>query len=891
MTICLITPPSCFLLDERVFVSLGILKIAAVLEQYGHTVEVVDLSGIAGFEAAAADHAATTEAKVFGITATTPQMPAVSKIVAAIRGARRDARLILGGPHVTLVAAALKREKKLGVNGRSTRAWATLEAMFDTLVTGDGEDAIFVALDPNCEKWVDADKPSSRLFLSDDKLNQLPWPARHLVDVDSYHYSIEGHKALSLIAQLGCLTAGTQISKTDGTTTGIENLVVGDKVLAFNTDTLSFEPQSIVKTWEREANDVLEIRLTNGSVLEITCEHPVLTEFGWKHANNLREGDAVVCALREGIQEMEVWDSVLQPKMRGAASEQTGAKNMSGVQKGIYDSAVLRTGKELVLLPMSVGVAEGERKSEMVEGWTEGHERQVGSDDSRRTGEEIKHKSAFSQRKDHASSEDIFRHEEGESEPNEKTGGCSKGIRHDQKQAFANVFRSDEENMEVWEAETHLGARGNVSVSKQVGSIFVQPDPEGIASISLCWKRRVLDWAMSVWKAAKSRLYRQGQPKGDSFERGVLAQQEKCGCGAQRLRSKGLEGASGMVQGIEDSPAEVVNGKAKAVWTRIKEINFLGTCTVYNITVCPTHSYIANSIVVHNCPFACGFCGGRESPMLRRIRTRTTENIVREVVHLHTTYGVTGIMFYDDELNVNQSMVELMNALADAQYKLGAEFRMRGFIKSQLFTDEQAASMYRAGFRWILVGFESGSERILENINKKANRSENTRCMEIAKRHNLKVKALMSMGHPGESEQTVQDSKEWLLEVKPDDFDMTVITTYPGTPYFDWAVQTAPDVWTYTYPKNGDRLHAYDVEFTEEAGYYKGRPGEYSSFVFTDHLAAGDLVHLRDNLELDVRAKLNIPFNQSAAALKYEHAMGQGLPGYILKTNANRVLV
>lgn len=494
MTICLITPPSCFLLDERVFLSLGILKIAAVLEQYGHTVEVVDLSGIAGFEAAAADHAAATEAKVFGITATTPQMPAVRKIVEAVRSVRADARIILGGPHVTLVAAALKREKKIGLAGRATRAWATLEAMFDVLVTGDGEDAIFVALDPGCEKWVDADKPSSRLFLSDDKLNQLPWPARHLVDVSSYHYSIEGHKALSLIAQLGC-------------------------------------------------------------------------------------------------------------------------------------------------------------------------------------------------------------------------------------------------------------------------------------------------------------------------------------------------------------------------------------------------------------PFACGFCGGRESPMLRRIRTRTTENIVREVVHLHTTYGVTGIMFYDDEMNLGKSMVELMNALSDAQDKLGTEFRMRGFIKSQLFTDEQAASMYRAGFRWILVGFESGSERILENINKKATRDENTRCMEIAKRHNLKVKALMSMGHPGESEQTVQDSKDWLLEVQPDDFDMTVITTYPGTPYFDWAVQTAPDVWTYTYPKNGDKLHAYDVEFTEEAGYYKGRPGEYSSFVFTDYLAAVDLVRLRDNLEADVRARLSIPFNQSAVAMKYEHAMGQGLPGYILKTNANRILV
>jgi radical SAM superfamily enzyme YgiQ (UPF0313 family) len=477
-------------LDERVFLTLGILKVAACLEKAGHTIEMLDTSGIEQFEDAIRDHATNTQASVFGLTATTPQLPAAAKIVHVIREVRPDAKIILGGPHVTLVCAALKREKKIGLSGRATRAYAQLEQMFDVLVAGDGEDAIFWAIQPDCPKHVDADNPSGSLFMTNERLNELPWPARHLVDVDSYHYTIEGHRALSLIAQLGC-------------------------------------------------------------------------------------------------------------------------------------------------------------------------------------------------------------------------------------------------------------------------------------------------------------------------------------------------------------------------------------------------------------PFACGFCGGRESPMLRRIRTRTTENIVNEVVHLNQTYGVTGIMFYDDELNVNQSMVELMNGIAEAQQKLGVELRLRGFIKSQLFTDQQAEAMYRAGFRWILVGFESGSERILENINKKANRSENTRCMEIAHRHGLKVKALMSIGHPGESEQTVMETRDWLLEVKPADFDCTVITTYPGTPYFDHAIKhrEQENVWTYTYPKTGDKLHAYELDYTESAGYYKGKIGEYQSFVFTDHISSEKLVELRDFVETDVRAKLDIPFNQSAAALRYEHSMGQSgrLPSYILR--------
>src|SRR2546425_10323253 len=287
------------------------------------------------------------------------------------------------------------------------------------------------------------------------------------------------------------------------------------------------------------------------------------------------------------------------------------------------------------------------------------------------------------------------------------------------------------------------------------------------------------------------------------------------------------------------------------------------------------------------CPFGCGFCGGRMSPFLRRVRMRTSENIVQEIVQLYKTYGITGFMLYDDELNVNPKIVELMNLIAKAQKDLGVEFRLRGFIKAELFTDQQAEAMYQAGFQWILIGFESGHERILTNIHKKAAQADNTRAMEIAKRHNLKVKALMSVGHPGESEETVKATRDWLLAVKPDDFDATVITTYPGTPDFDEAVEIKPGIWTYTYAKTGDRLHSLEVDYREVAEYYKGIPGEYTSYVSTDYLSADELVKLRDWLEADVRAKLGIPYNTAAPAVRYEHSRGQGIiPPNILRSTA-----
>ncbi len=289
------------------------------------------------------------------------------------------------------------------------------------------------------------------------------------------------------------------------------------------------------------------------------------------------------------------------------------------------------------------------------------------------------------------------------------------------------------------------------------------------------------------------------------------------------------------------------------------------------------------------CPYKCTFCSGRSSPYLRMIRNRTVESIIQELEHLHVFYGYTGFMFYDDELNVSKSMIPLMNAISDLQMKYGVEFRLRGFIKSELFNEQQAKSMYQAGFRWLLCGYESGDERILKNIEKQATRDDNTKCVEIAKKAGLKVKALMSCMHAGETEKTIENTKNWLLEVQPDDFDLTTISPYPGSPYYDFAVKSDDDVYVYTQPKTGDKLYQKNLDYSKDIDYYKGVPGSYVAYCWSDFLTPIDGVKLRDEVEAEVRSKLNIPFNPSNPAVKYEHSMGQGnaLPDWILRSTEN----
>ncbi|MBP95378.1 hypothetical protein CMK18_05455 [Candidatus Poribacteria bacterium] len=297
----------------------------------------------------------------------------------------------------------------------------------------------------------------------------------------------------------------------------------------------------------------------------------------------------------------------------------------------------------------------------------------------------------------------------------------------------------------------------------------------------------------------------------------------------------------------------------------------------------------ATSIIAQlGCPFKCTFCSGRNSPFLRNIRTRDVNSIVQEVEHLYLTYGMNGFMFYDDELNVNKEMINLMDELVILQRRYNTKFHLRGFIKSELFNSAQAKAMYRAGFQWILTGFESGDEGILRSIQKNATIEDNMRCIKIAKSHNLKVKALMSLGHVGESISSIQNTKNWLLEAKPDDFDCTIITTYPGSPYFDEATfDPQANCYVYVDKRTNDKLYQRKIDYLVDQDYYKGDPeGGYVSYVWTDNISAERLVEERNKLETEVREKLNISYHSARPGIVYEHSMGMGninLPSHILK--------
>lgn len=288
------------------------------------------------------------------------------------------------------------------------------------------------------------------------------------------------------------------------------------------------------------------------------------------------------------------------------------------------------------------------------------------------------------------------------------------------------------------------------------------------------------------------------------------------------------------------------------------------------------------------CSFGCLYCSGRLSPFFRRVRSRNLMDVVKEIEYLQDVYGISAVMAFDDEVNLlNEPLLELCRAIKP----LGIKWR--AFVKANLFTDQQAQAMSEAGCVEACTGVEQGDDRILGIMEKKTTREINKRFVDLSRKHGMRAKAFCSLGHPGQDYESCMNTKEWLLWAKPDDFDLTVISVYPGTPI--WAerqqIGKAEDGKTICkYVKrsknrqeDGATLFFEEVNYADEFTWYKGVPGQYQSHVWTPDLSKEDLIRLRDEIEDDVRRELGIPYPQRfsgdhiTAEGAFDHSMGAGL--------------
>ncbi len=177
------------------------------------------------------------------------------------------------------------------------------------------------------------------------------------------------------------------------------------------------------------------------------------------------------------------------------------------------------------------------------------------------------------------------------------------------------------------------------------------------------------------------------------------------------------------------------------------------------------------------CPFACAFCANLQ----QKTRFRSAENIVEEIKLMIDKYGVKHFRFLDDNIIIDKKRFE---RLAPMLHELDIRFRCS--ISSVLLNDEYCELLYHAGCREVGIGFESADDDILSLINKagKATTNMHKDAVQVIQKWGMKAKVYIITGLPGETKESIEATKKFVLDLKPDKWICLLFTPYPGTPIY-----------------------------------------------------------------------------------------------------------
>lgn len=200
------------------------------------------------------------------------------------------------------------------------------------------------------------------------------------------------------------------------------------------------------------------------------------------------------------------------------------------------------------------------------------------------------------------------------------------------------------------------------------------------------------------------------------------------------------------------------------------------TLPIFNYPTAPNTS--ANSS--RGCPYTCSYCD--RSVFRSSYRFNSAEYLYAHMKFLKERYGIRHINFYDDQFTFNRRRVEeFTDMLVDKP--LGMTFNCA--VRANHVDEDLLRRIKAAGGWMVSLGVESGDQELLERHGRKLDVGATAEVVRQAKRAGLRVKGLLMMGVPGETEESIQRTMDYAFSLPIDDFNMTKFTPFPGAPLYD----------------------------------------------------------------------------------------------------------
>lgn len=184
------------------------------------------------------------------------------------------------------------------------------------------------------------------------------------------------------------------------------------------------------------------------------------------------------------------------------------------------------------------------------------------------------------------------------------------------------------------------------------------------------------------------------------------------------------------------------------------------------------------------CPSKCFYCMYSQVMFGKGYRKRSVKSLYDECVYITKNFPeVKEILIDDDNFAVDQKNVkEFCQLMIDNKVKLKWVVQCRVTLEY-----DTMVLMKKAGCRLVVVGYESGSQKVLDGMHKGITLEMSQKFNDAAKKAHMRVHGCFMVGNPSETKETMMETLNFSKKLRMDTVQYFPLIVYPGTEAYTWA--------------------------------------------------------------------------------------------------------
>jgi anaerobic magnesium-protoporphyrin IX monomethyl ester cyclase len=194
------------------------------------------------------------------------------------------------------------------------------------------------------------------------------------------------------------------------------------------------------------------------------------------------------------------------------------------------------------------------------------------------------------------------------------------------------------------------------------------------------------------------------------------------------------------------------------------------------------HGYFSlNLATTRGCPFKCNWCA---KPIYgNRYNSRSPERVVAEIEMLMDKFGARYFWMSDDIFGLKPGWVQRFRDLVQEK-NLKFEYKIQSRV-DLLLKEDTIDALAASGLRQVWVGAESGSQKILDAMDKGTTVEEIREATKLLKKKGIEVCFFLQFGYLGETKADIEATLNLVEELLPDDIGISVSYPLPGTKFHE----------------------------------------------------------------------------------------------------------